>query len=73
LADRALVITGGAKATVSVKVAWPVPPVLVALSVTAEVPAVAGVPEINPAALTDKPEGNPAAPRLVGELEAVIW
>jgi hypothetical protein len=48
---------------VSVKVAVPVPALLVALSVTVEVPAAVGVPEIKPVAvLTDKPEGNPAAP-----------
>jgi hypothetical protein len=48
--------------TVSVRVAWPVPPLLVAPSVTVEVPAEVGVPEINPVAvLTDKPAGKPVA------------
>jgi hypothetical protein len=36
---------------------------LVALSVTVDVPAVVGVPEINPDVLfTDNPAGNPVAP-----------
>ena len=40
----------------------PVPPALVALRVTDDVPAVVGVPEIKPVAvLIDKPAGNPAA------------
>ena len=55
---------------VSVRVALPVPPLLVALNVTVDVPAAVGVPEIKPAALTDKPAGNPVAPKLVGELVA---
>jgi hypothetical protein len=47
---------------VSVRVALPVPPLLVAFSVTVEVPAAVGVPEIKPVAvLTDKPAGNPVA------------
>jgi hypothetical protein len=58
----------------SVSVAVPVPVVLVALRVTVEVAAVLGVPEIKPVVvLTDKPAGNPMAPKLVGVLEAVIW
>jgi hypothetical protein len=45
--------------TVSVRVAWPVPPALVAPSVTVEVPAAVAVPEIKPVAvLTDKPAGK---------------
>jgi hypothetical protein len=57
------VITGFATAMVSVRVAFPVPPLLVALSVTVEVPAAVGVPEINPVALfTVSPAGNPVAP-----------
>ena len=70
----ALVITGApgvARESVSVSVALPVPPLLVALNVTDRVPAAVGVPEISPAALTDKPEGNPVAAKLVGELVAV--
>ena len=48
--------------TVKVSVALPVPPLLVALNVTVEVPALAGVPEINPVVVfTDKPEGKPVA------------
>ncbi len=48
---------------VSVKVAFPVPPLLVALSVTIDVPDAVGVPEINPfLLLTDKPAGSPVAP-----------
>jgi hypothetical protein len=59
----ALVITGAATAIVSVRVAFPVPLALVALNVTVEVPAVVGVPEINPVPLfTDSPVGNPVAP-----------
>ena len=57
---------------VSAKVAWPVPPLFVALSATDEVPDADGVPEINPAALIDKPAGSPVAAKLVGELEAVV-
>jgi hypothetical protein len=40
--------------------------------VTVEVPAAVGVQEINPAALTDNPAGNPVAPKVVGELVATI-
>jgi len=50
-----------------------VPPLLVALSVTLEVPAPVGVPEIKPAtASTVRPAGNPDAPKLVGVFVAVI-
>jgi hypothetical protein len=46
---------------------------LVALSVTVEVPALVGVPEIKPESVfTVRPVGNPVAPKLVGELVAVI-
>ena len=63
LAVVALVITGAATAIVSVSVAFPVPAPFVALSVTVDVPAVVGVPEINPVVLlTDSPLGNPVAP-----------
>jgi hypothetical protein len=63
LAVVALVIAGGATATVTVRVAFPVPPAFVALSVTVEVPAVVGVPEIAPVAVfTVRPAGNPVAP-----------
>jgi hypothetical protein len=63
LAVVPLVITGGARLTVSVRVAFPVPPLLVALRVTVDVPAAEGVPEINPVPLfTASPAGNPGAP-----------
>ena len=69
----ALVMTGGGGLIVNVKVALPVPLLLVALMVTLYVPAVVGVPEINPVlVLTVKPEGNPVALKLVGLLVAVI-
>jgi len=73
LALAALVITGR-PVTVSVRVAVPVPALLVALIVTVDVPPVpVGVPEITPVAvLTDRPAGNPVAPKLVGVLVAVI-
>jgi hypothetical protein len=52
----------------------PVPVAFVALRVTVDVPATAGVPEIAPlVVLTLKPEGRPVAPKLVGEFVAVIW
>jgi hypothetical protein len=67
------VITGAATETVSVRVAWPVPVLLVALSVTVEVPAAVGVPDINPLVLlTERPAGKPVAPKLVGVFVAVI-
>jgi hypothetical protein len=48
---------------VNVRLALPVPPLLVALSVTVDVPAAVGVPEINPdVLLTNKPAGSPVAP-----------
>ncbi len=53
---------GGGGLIVKVKVALPVPPELVALIVTAYVPAVVGVPEINPVLVfTDRPAGSPVA------------
>jgi hypothetical protein len=68
-----LLITGAAIDTVSVRVAVPVPPLLVAFKVTVEVPAVVGVPEMRPdVVLTVRPAGNPDAAKLVGELLAVI-
>jgi hypothetical protein len=48
---------------VNVRLALPVPPLLLALSVTVDVAAVAGVPEINPfPLLSDNPAGKPVAP-----------
>ena len=47
--------------TVRVRVALPVPPLLVALSVTVEVPAPVGVPEIKPEAVfTVRPPAIPS-------------
>jgi len=58
----ALVMTGAGTAMVRVRVAWPVPPLLVALSVTVEVPAAVGVPEIKPVPLfTVIPAGKAVA------------
>ena len=62
LAVAALDTTGAATVTVIVKALVPVPAVLVARSVTADVAAVVGVPEINPVAvLIVSPAGNPVA------------
>ena len=48
---------------VNVRVALPVPILLVALRETVEVPADVGVPEINPVpVLITRPAGNPVAP-----------
>jgi len=66
-------MTGFAGLMVRVKVALPVPPALVALMVTMYVPAVVGVPEINPVLVfTLRPAGNPVALKLVGLFVAVI-
>ena len=66
-------MTGVAGLIVKVSVALPVPPALVALMVTVYVPAVVGVPEINPVlVLTLKPAGSPVALKLVGLFVAVI-
>ena len=62
LAAVELVITGAAELTVIVKLALAVPPELVALTVAIEVPAIVGVPEINPVVgLTASPDGKPVA------------
>ena len=62
LAAVELVNTGVAPVMVSVSVPLPVPPLLVALSATVDVPADVGVPDISPVPLfTDKPPGNPVA------------
>jgi hypothetical protein len=74
LAVALLVITGASKVTVRVSGALPVPALLVALIVTLKAPGAVGVPEIIPvAAFTVRPAGNPEAPKLAGELLAVIW
>jgi hypothetical protein len=53
---------GGGLTIVKVSVALPVPPLLVALIVTLYVPAVVGVPEINPVLVfTDRLAGSPVA------------
>jgi hypothetical protein len=66
---------GGSAVVVSIRDALPVPPTFVALNITLDVPTgTVVVPEINPeAAFTVRPAGNPDAPKLVGELVAVIW
>ena len=66
-------ITGGPVAMVKVRLAVPVPLLLLALNPTVDVPAAVGVPEIRPVAeLTERPLGRLVAPKLVGELVAVI-
>jgi hypothetical protein len=73
VAVRELVMTGVAGLIVKVNVALPVPPALVALMVTLDVPAVVGVPEIRPVVVfTANPAGSPVALKLVGLLVAVI-
>ena len=58
---------------VKTSVAVPVPPLLVALRPTLNVPAAAGVPEIAPVAVsTVSPDGSPVALKLVGLFVAVI-
>jgi hypothetical protein len=58
-----MLTTGPVRVMFTVRVAVPVPPALVALSVTVEVPVDAGVPEIKPVpAFADKPAGSPVAP-----------
>ena len=59
----ALEITGAGTEIVSDKVALPVPVLFVALSVTVDVPAVVGVPEMRPVLVfTLRPAGKPVAP-----------
>ena len=66
-------MTGAAGLVVMTSVALPVPPALVALMMTLDVPVVVGVPEINPVLVfTDKPAGSPVALKLVGLFVAVI-
>jgi hypothetical protein len=60
--------------TVSVSVALPVPELFVALTVTLDVPAAVGVPEIKPVVVfIVRPAGKPEALKLVGEFVAVTW
>jgi len=60
--------------TVNVRGALPVPPPFIALTVTLEVAAAVGVPEIKPdVVFTVRPAGKPVALKLVGEFVAVIW
>ena len=67
------VMTGGFPITVMVRVADPVTPELMALRVTAKVPAAVGVPVIFPVAvLRESPAGKLAAAKLVGQLVAEI-
>jgi hypothetical protein len=62
LAVVGLVVIGAPESIVRLRVAVPVPPELVALMVTLYVPAVVGVPEINPVLVfTVKPAGKPVA------------
>ena len=66
--------TGPLVPTVSVSAFVPVPPRLVALSVTANVPAAVGAPLMNPLAeFTERPAGRPVASYEVGEFVAMIW
>ena len=54
---------GGGGLIVSARLAVPVPPLLVALKDTDEVPTAGGVPEIKPLVVfTVSPAGNPVAP-----------
>ena len=74
MADDGLVITGGPWVIVNVTTMLPMPVAFVADTVTDDVPAVVGVPEIRPVAvLTLNPAGKPVALKLVGLLVAVIW
>lgn len=67
-------VVSGAFATVRTRVADPVPAELMALSVTSEVTADVGVPEITPVdPLSERPDGRPDAVYEVGLLDAEIW
>jgi hypothetical protein len=73
VADVTLVITGAGGLIVRVNVAFPVPVIFVALSVTVAAATESGVPEIKPVeVLINRPEGSPVAPKFVGLLVAVI-
>lgn len=63
LAVVALEITGAGTAIVSVRVAFPVPALFVALRATVDAPEAVGVPEMTPVLVfTLSPAGNPVAP-----------
>ncbi len=67
----AAVTVSGALAMARARVAVPVPPVLIAPSVTVKLPAWVGVPLIAPVeASSDRPVGRPVAVKLAGELLA---
>ena len=58
-----MIVTNGSAVTVSVRVALPVPPLLVALSEIALVPVALGIPEINPVCVFNaRFAGKPVAP-----------
>ena len=62
LAAAGLVITGATELIARVRPALPEPPGLVALTITFDVPAAVGVPEISPVVpLTASPGGKPVA------------
>ena len=70
-----LVMVGATEAAVMVMLSAcvPLPLPLVAAMVAAKVPVTDGMPVIKPVLmLTLSPAGNPVAPKLVGELVAVI-
>lgn len=75
VAFKALVITGpGGVSTTSDSEAVPVPPALLALMLTVDVPLRVGVPESKPeVVLTVRPGGRPIALKAVGLLLPVIW
>jgi len=67
-------MTGADGSTVTMRVAEPVPPALVALIVTLVVPDALGVPDIAPVlVLTLNPAGSPVALKLAGLFVAAIW
>jgi hypothetical protein len=69
----ALLITGIGGTIVNTTVCVPaVGLVFAALTVTLNVPATVGVPEIKPVALMLKPPGKPGAVKVVGLFVAVI-
>jgi len=72
-AEVLLVIVGAVAKTEIVRVPLPVPPALVALIATVDIPALLGVPLITPVAvLIVSPAGRPLAPYDVGLLLPVI-